>query len=74
MNDKKRINLIKKLNELEYDILNNAYIEDDDGEGEDGKPILLPVYIGLNEKEIKSLLAKIGAIIELIKEEDYDKN
>ena len=63
--------LIKELNMLEYYILDNAYIEDWDGDDEHGRPIKLQYYRGLKEEEIKSLLEKIGNIINLVKEGVY---
>lgn len=64
-----KIEIIKKLNLLEYDILEGAYTEDWDGDDqESGIPIIRKVYIGLREDEIKSLLGKISEIIELVKE------
>ncbi len=66
-----KIEIIKKLNLLEYDILDSAYIEDDDGyDQESGIPIIRKVYKGLREDEIKSLLEKISEIIKLMKEEE----
>lgn len=64
-----KIEIIRKLNLLEYDILDSAYIEDDDGDDqESGKPIIRKVYKGLREDEIKSLLEDITDIIQLIKD------
>lgn len=66
-----KIEIIKKLNLLEYDILDSAYIEDWDGDDqESGIPIIRKVYKGLREDEIKSLLEKISEIIKLMKEEE----
>ena len=68
-----KIEIIKKLNLLEADILKGAYTEDWDGDDqESGKPIIRKVYIGLDEDEIKSLLVKISEIIQLMKEENND--
>lgn len=65
-----KIELIQKLNMLEYFILDNSYIEDWDGNDEEtNRPIIRNVYVGLNEDQLKSLLVNIGDIIESIKEE-----
>lgn len=66
MRDIKRIEIIKRLNFLEMFILDNAYYSNDEE-----KSIIKQVYKGLNENELKSLLAELGEIIESVKELEY---
>ena len=62
--------IIYELNILEADILTLAYVLDDDGIGENGKPIIRQVYTPMEEKDMRYILNKITEIIQKIKESE----
>ena len=60
--------LLLKLKYLKEYILDNSYIEDYDGDTEDGYPIIRKVFFHMEEDSIKIILDKIYEIEKEIKE------
>ena len=55
--------LLIKLEGLERDIVDRAYIEDWDGDDENGRQIIRLVFNEMTEKDVKYIQDKLGQLI-----------